>query len=125
MTTVAYGSFRKFHSRRCRVYWEIGSSQNLDRFVVCGGSVVACGYFLWLDLASPTVLEQVAVPFAGVLPFGAVLVELVFVMTALWEQQLYFIFGFLLSVMIILTVTCAEISIVMCYFQLCAEDYRW
>ncbi|CAN0509567.1 unnamed protein product, partial [Scytosiphon promiscuus] len=69
--------------------------------------------------------EQVAVPFAGVLPFGAVLVELVFVMTAMWEQQLYFIFGFLMSVMLILTITCAEISIVMCYFQLCAEDYRW
>ncbi len=64
-------------------------------------------------------------PFAGVLPFGAVLVELVFVMTALWEQQLYYIFGFLMSVMLILTVTCAEISIVMCYFQLCSEDYRW
>lgn len=66
-----------------------------------------------------------AVPFAGVLPFGAVLVELVFVMTAMWEQQLYYIFGFLMSVMLILTVTCAEISIVMCYFQLCSEDYRW
>lgn len=66
-----------------------------------------------------------AVPFAGVLPFGAVLVELVFVMTAIWEQQLYYIFGFLMSVMVILTVTCAEISIVMCYFQLCSEDYRW
>ncbi|CAN0327150.1 unnamed protein product, partial [Hapterophycus canaliculatus] len=70
-------------------------------------------------------LHQVSVPFAGVLPFGAVLVELVFVMTAMWEQQLYYIFGFLMSVMLILTVTCAEISIVMCYFQLCAEDYRW
>eukprot|EP00903_Cladosiphon_okamuranus_P019197 g17655.t1 len=68
---------------------------------------------------------KVAVPFAGVLPFGAVLVELVFVMTAMWEQQLYYIFGFLMSVMLILTVTCAEISIVMCYFQLCSEDYRW
>lgn len=59
------------------------------------------------------------------LPFGAVLVELVFVMNALWEEQLFFIFGFLLSVMVILTATCAEISIVMCYFLICAEDYRW
>ena len=25
----------------------------------------------------------------------------------------------------ILVVTCAEITIVMCYFQLCNEDYRW
>ena len=25
----------------------------------------------------------------------------------------------------ILIVTCAEIAIVMCYFQLCSEDYHW
>jgi transmembrane 9 superfamily member 2/4 len=46
-------------------------------------------------------------------------------MTAVWLQQLYYIFGFLLLVMVILLVTCAEISIVLCYFQLCAEDHRW
>lgn len=34
-------------------------------------------------------------------------------------------FGFLLLVLVILAITCAEISIVMCYFQLCAEDYNW
>ena len=26
---------------------------------------------------------------------------------------------------LILAATCAEITIVMCYFQLCAEDYHW
>jgi transmembrane 9 superfamily protein 2/4 len=28
-------------------------------------------------------------------------------------------------VFVILLVTCAEISIVLCYFQLCSEDYHW
>ena len=28
-------------------------------------------------------------------------------------------------VLAILIVTCAEITIVMCYFQLCSEDYHW
>jgi transmembrane 9 superfamily protein 2/4 len=28
-------------------------------------------------------------------------------------------------VLVILVVTCAEITIVMCYFQLCSEDYHW
>merc|ERR1711968_367264 len=46
------------------------------------------------------------VTFGGILPFGAVSVELFFVM-------------------IILVATCAEITILMCYFQLCNEDYRW
>ncbi len=63
--------------------------------------------------------------FGGILPFGAVSVELYFMMSALWLHQLYYIFGFLFLVMIVLTVTCAEIAILMCYFQLCNEDYRW
>jgi hypothetical protein len=31
------------------------------------------------------------------------------------------LFGFLFLVFLILIVTCAEITIVMCYFQLCSE----
>ena len=31
--------------------------------------------------------------------------------------QLYFVFGFLFAVLLILVATCAEITIVMCYFQ--------
>ena len=61
----------------------------------------------------------------GVLPFGAVSVELFFIMSALWLHQIYYIFGFLFLVMIVLVATCAEISILLCYFQLCGEDYRW
>lgn len=61
----------------------------------------------------------------GILPFGAVFIELYFILTALWGNQLYYIFGFLLIVFIILVLTCAEITVVMCYFQLCAEDYHW
>ncbi|RYE82923.1 MAG: hypothetical protein EOO65_04750, partial [Methanosarcinales archaeon] len=35
------------------------------------------------------------------------------------------VFGFSFLVMVILVITCAEISIVTTYFQLCAEDYNW
>ena len=61
----------------------------------------------------------------GILPFGALSVELYFIMSALWLHQIYYIFGFLFLVMIVLTITCAEVSILLCYFQLCNEDYRW
>ncbi|CAA2965678.1 transmembrane 9 superfamily member 9-like [Olea europaea subsp. europaea] len=61
----------------------------------------------------------------GILPFGAVFIELFFILTSIWLQQFYYIFGFLSIVFIILIVTCAEISIVLCYFQLCSEDYLW
>ncbi|KAJ4815827.1 Transmembrane 9 superfamily member [Rhynchospora pubera] len=61
----------------------------------------------------------------GILPFGAVFIELFFILTSIWLHQFYYIFGFLFIVFIILIVTCAEISIVLCYFQLCSEDYLW
>jgi len=61
----------------------------------------------------------------GVLPFGACFVELFFVMSSIWMDQYYYVFGFLLLVYVILAVTCAEITIVLNYFQLCSEDYRW
>lgn len=61
----------------------------------------------------------------GILPFGAIFVELFFILTSLWQNQYYYVFGFLFIVFILLAVTCAEISIVLVYFQLCAEDHRW
>ncbi|KAG0453817.1 hypothetical protein HPP92_025121 [Vanilla planifolia] len=61
----------------------------------------------------------------GILPFGAVFIELFFILTSIWLQQFYYLFGFLFLVFIILIITCAEITIVLCYFQLCSEDYLW
>lgn len=61
----------------------------------------------------------------GLLPFGAVFIEVFFIMSSIWLHQIYYLFGFLVIVLGILVVTCAEISIVLCYFQLCAENYNW
>jgi len=61
----------------------------------------------------------------GILPFGACFVELFFILSSMWMDQYYYVFGFLMLVFAILIVTCAEITVVLVYFQLCAEDYRW
>jgi len=61
----------------------------------------------------------------GILPFGAVFIELFFILSAIWLHQIYYLFGFLFLVLIILTITCAEISIVLCYFKLANENYEW
>ena len=57
----------------------------------------------------------------GLLPFGAVFVELFFILTSIWLDQYYYVFSFLLVVVVVLFVTCAEITIVLCYFQLCGR----
>ncbi|KAK6727638.1 hypothetical protein RB195_005372 [Necator americanus] len=62
---------------------------------------------------------------AGVLPFGAMFIELFFIFSAIWENQFYYLFGFLFIVCLILVISTAQISIVATYFMLCAENYRW
>jgi transmembrane 9 superfamily member 2/4 len=62
----------------------------------------------------------------GILPFGAVFMELFYILTAIWTQhQFYYTFGAAFLVFVILVVTCAEIAIFLCYLQLCNEDHRW
>jgi len=61
----------------------------------------------------------------GILPFGAIFIELFFILSSIWLHKFYYLFGFLFIVFVILILTCAEITIVMCYFQLCSEDYHW
>uniref|UniRef100_A0A803STZ6 Transmembrane 9 superfamily member n=1 Tax=Anolis carolinensis TaxID=28377 RepID=A0A803STZ6_ANOCA len=41
------------------------------------------------------------------------------------SHQMYYMFGFLFLVFIILLITCSEATVLLCYFHLCAEDYHW
>mmetsp|Transcript_2653 Transcript_2653/g.9319 ORF Transcript_2653/g.9319 Transcript_2653/m.9319 type:complete len:119 (-) Transcript_2653:933-1289(-) len=43
----------------------------------------------------------------------------------MWHHQVYYVFGILSVVFLLLILTCAEVAILVCYFHLCAEDYRW
>lgn len=67
----------------------------------------------------------VSVLLTGILPFGAVFIELFFVFSAIWENKQYYLYGILFLVFLILVVTSGLITIVMIYFFLCNEDYHW
>jgi transmembrane 9 superfamily protein 2/4 len=73
----------------------------------------------------PMMDSRLAIAFAGIIPFAAAYVELFFIMTSLWMDQFYYVFGFTFIVFIILLVTCAEVTVLLCYYQLCAENHRW
>ena len=62
---------------------------------------------------------------AGLLPFLSCLFELYFIMSSIWMDRYYYIFGLLFVVFLILLVTCCETTILFTYFQLCGEDYHW
>lgn len=74
----------------------------------------------------PWYLKQLATfSFCGLLPFGACYLELFFILSSMWMEQYYYVFGFLFLTFLILMVTLAEGCILMNYVQLCHEDYHW
>jgi transmembrane 9 superfamily protein 2/4 len=62
---------------------------------------------------------------AGVLPFGAIFVELYFIMNSIWFSKVYYMFGFLFICYGLMIMTCAAVTVLMIYFLLLAENYHW
>ncbi|KAH7277641.1 hypothetical protein KP509_39G060600 [Ceratopteris richardii] len=62
---------------------------------------------------------------AGTLPFGTLFIELFFIMSSIWLGRVYYVFGFLLVVLVLLVIVCAEVSVVLTYMHLCVEDWKW
>lgn len=62
---------------------------------------------------------------AGTLPFGTLFIELFFILSSMWLNRVYYVFGFLFVVLVLLVIVCAEVSVVLTYMHLCVEDWRW
>jgi len=77
----------------------------------------------------PTQQPMLASPFTsfviGGMPFSTVCIEIYFIMGAVWMHQYYYLMGYLFGGCILLAITCALLSTVLCYMRLCAEDHRW
>ncbi|KAI8629339.1 endomembrane protein EMP70 [Xylariaceae sp. FL1651] len=61
----------------------------------------------------------------GILPFGAIFVELYFIMSSIWFSKIYYMFGFLFLCYGLMIITCAAVTVLLVYFLLCAENYHW
>lgn len=48
-----------------------------------------------------------------------------FIFTSFWAYKIYYVYGFMLLVLVILAVVTVCVTIVCTYFLLNAEDYRW
>lgn len=62
---------------------------------------------------------------SGIFPFGSMAVEIYFIYSSIWFNRIYYMFGFLFFCFILMTITCSLISILMIYYTLCFENYKW
>ncbi|KAI8091041.1 uncharacterized protein B0P05DRAFT_485514 [Gilbertella persicaria] len=67
----------------------------------------------------------VIVMLGGILPFASIFIEIYFIFTSFWTYKIYYVYGFMLLVFVILLIVSACVSIVSTYFLLNSEDHRW
>ena len=73
---------------------------------------------LWMNSALTTY-------FGSLVPFGVCFYEVMNVMSSVWVDEYYYIFGFLTLTVMSLMLTSAEIVVLINYRYLKSEDYRW
>ncbi len=63
--------------------------------------------------------------FTGLICFITILVELNYIMSALWKHELYFVVPFLWISYLLFVVVSGEVSIIVVFWNLCYGDYNW
>ncbi|KAK0629592.1 hypothetical protein B0T17DRAFT_525912 [Bombardia bombarda] len=77
----------------------------------------------WLGFRAPAIEPPMLL--VGILPFGAIFVELYFIMSSIWFSKIYYMFGFLFLCYGLMILTCAAVTVLLVYFLLCSENYNW
>merc|ERR1739838_1271959 len=57
----------------------------------------------------------------GILPFGSIFIEMYFIFTSFWAYKIYYVYGFMLLVFLILLTVTVCVTIVCTYFLLNAD----
>ena len=61
----------------------------------------------------------------GLICFITILFELKYIIGALWNHELYFVFSFLFISFLFFVIVSGEVSIIVVYWNLCYGDYNW
>ncbi len=65
------------------------------------------------------------IPFAGLLSFGSIVIELYYILTSLFNYKIYHVYGFLFGVYAILCLVVCMTTIIVVYLSLNSENYLW
>ena len=99
------------------------TAKDLNSWLIHYESVLT---WLCIFVVSSRFMEPVVITLlGGVLPFGSIFIEMYFIFTSFWAYKIYYVYGFMLLVFIILAIVTVCVTIVCTYFLLNAEDYRW
>ncbi|KAK6454880.1 uncharacterized protein RJT20DRAFT_98277 [Scheffersomyces xylosifermentans] len=76
--------------------------------------------------AQPWYLRTIPVMLiSGIFPFGSIAVEMYFIYSSIWFNRIFYMFGFLFFCFILMVLTTSLISVLMVYYTLCSENYKW
>ncbi|KAI5955167.1 TMN2 [Candida jiufengensis] len=74
----------------------------------------------------PWYLRLIPIMFiSGIFPFGSIAVEMYFIYSSLWFNKIFYMFGFLFFCFLLMILTTSLITILMIYYTLCSENYKW
>lgn len=62
---------------------------------------------------------------SGIFPFGSIAVEMYFIHNSLWFNRIFYMFGFLFFCFVLMIVSTALVSVLMIYYTLCSENFKW
>ncbi|RNE99790.1 endosomal integral membrane protein [Trypanosoma rangeli] len=62
---------------------------------------------------------------AGIIPFTAAFVEVVYILGSFWRGEPFHYFGYLAAILFVIVCICAEVAVVVTYTMLSDEDYQW
>ncbi|XP_019165781.1 PREDICTED: transmembrane 9 superfamily member 12-like [Ipomoea nil] len=77
------------------------------------------------EITAPTYQSWLLVLVGGSIAFSTLFLDLFFILSTIWFGQFYFAYGFLLVGVLLLVVVCAQVSVVLTYVRLRAEDWKW